>query len=83
VNKLLVHPDWQGRGIGRLLMTEIEALARREGRTLLHLDTEAGSPATAFYARLGWTEAGTIPRWALSPHGGEPRGTTFYYKLLG
>ena len=29
VNKVLVHPDLQGKGIGRLLMAEVEAAALR------------------------------------------------------
>jgi GNAT superfamily N-acetyltransferase len=40
VNKVLVHPDRQAEGIGRMLMDAVEESARSRGRTLLHLDTD-------------------------------------------
>ncbi len=82
VNKVLVHPGHHGQGIGKRLMAEIEALARREGRTLLYLDTNENDPANEFYGRTGWKQAGTIPHWAGSPRDGQIHGTTYYYKLL-
>ena len=82
VNKVLVHPDHQGKGIGRLLMDEIERVARARGRTLLHLDTDQFEGSNAFYLRCGWTPAGTIPNWARSGRDGTLHGTTFYYKVL-
>jgi GNAT superfamily N-acetyltransferase len=81
VNKVLVHPDYQRQGIGRRLMTEIEAAARREGRSLLHLDTREGDSSNDVYRALGWTEAGRIPKWARSA-GGTLDGTVFYFKEL-
>lgn len=81
VNKLLVAPHVQRRGIGRLLMTAIEAEARVHDRTLLHLDTREGDTSNDFYRSLGWTEAGTIPMWACSADGSLD-GTVFYYRVL-
>jgi GNAT superfamily N-acetyltransferase len=81
VNKVLVRPDWQRQGIGRRLMTEIEAIARREGRTLLHLDTRDGDDSNLAYRALGWTEAGRIPKWARSASG-TLDATVFYFKEL-
>jgi GNAT superfamily N-acetyltransferase len=82
VNKVLVHPEWQRKGIGRQIMTEIEAIARREGRTLLHLDTRDGDSSNFAYRALGWTEAGRIPKWARSASG-TLDATVFYFKELG
>jgi GNAT superfamily N-acetyltransferase len=82
VNKVLVHPDRQGAGIGRHLMDAIEASARVRGRTLLHLDTDQFDGSNAFYMRCGWTPVGTIPNWARSSKDGTLHGTTFYYKAL-
>lgn len=82
VNKVLVHPAFQRQGIGRALMEAIEAVARREGRTLLHLDTREGDPSNRLYQSLGYIEAGRIPCWARSADG-NLHTTVFYYKLLG
>ncbi len=81
VNKVLVHPAYQRQGIGRKLMDTIEAVARREGRTLLHLDTREGDPSNRLYQSLGYIEAGRIPCWARSADG-TLHTTVFYYKLL-
>ena len=81
VNKVLVHPGCQRQGIGRRLMTEIENVARAEGRTLLHLDTREGDPSNDVYRALGWIEAGRIPLWARSASG-TLDGTVLYYKII-
>lgn len=81
VNKVLVNPECQRQGIGRLLMTEIESVARREKRTLLHLDTREGDRSNDVYLALGWIEAGRIPKWARSA-AGTLDGTVFYFKDL-
>lgn len=81
VNKLLVHPRMQRRGIGRALMCQLERIASEQGRTTLHLDTREGDRSNEFYRSLGWTMAGIIPCWAESADGSLD-GTVFYYKLL-
>jgi GNAT superfamily N-acetyltransferase len=81
VNKLLVHPDAQRLGIGRLLMDRLEAIALENGWTTLHLDTREGDISNDFYLSQGWTLAGIIPQWAESASG-TLDGTVFYYKLL-
>ncbi|QGV77762.1 GNAT family N-acetyltransferase [Streptomyces ficellus] len=81
VSKLLVHRDARGRGLGSRLLAAAEGAAAGEGLTLLVLDTETGSAAEALYRRAGWTRAGTVPHYALSP-AGTPHATTYYYKLL-
>ncbi|MEU8602283.1 GNAT family N-acetyltransferase [Streptomyces parvulus] len=80
--KLMVSPADRGRGVGRRLLTAAEESAAGAGLTLLHLDTETGSPAEHLYRSAGWTEAGTIPGYAADP-GGDPRPTTLYYKRIG
>ncbi|MGA4954544.1 GNAT family N-acetyltransferase [Streptomyces lavendulocolor] len=81
VSKLLVHRDARGRGLGYRLLAAAEEAAAAEGLTLLVLDTETGSAAEGLYRRAGWTRAGTIPHYALTPTG-VPHPTTYYYKLL-
>lgn len=81
VCKVLVRPDEQGKGIGKTLMLALEAEAHREGRKLLHLDTNEGDKSNRLYLSVGYTPAGTIPDWAFGGDG-KLHGTTFYYKVL-
>jgi ribosomal protein S18 acetylase RimI-like enzyme len=82
VVKLMVRRDARGRGLGRTLLTTAERAAEASGITLLHLDTESGSPAEHLYRSAGWTRAGAIPDYAADPHG-VLRPTTLYYKRIG
>lgn len=82
VRKLLVHPDLRRRGIGWALMLAAEAEAVRAGRTLLTLDTNAGSAAEKLYRAMGWTEAGRIPGYALDADR-VPQAAAFFWKEIG
>ena len=82
IAKVLVHSSARRRGIGEALMRAAEAKAKLAGRDLLVLDTDHASAARRLYNRLGWTELGTIPRFALMPDGSDC-GSTFFYKQLG
>jgi ribosomal protein S18 acetylase RimI-like enzyme len=66
VRHIRVHPARRRRGIGRLLMTALEARARELGFERLHLDTATNQPeAVAFYRALDYSDAGTEsrPEW--------------------
>ncbi|MFN0178236.1 MAG: GNAT family N-acetyltransferase [Gemmatimonadales bacterium] len=80
VQKLLVHTAARGRGVASRLMAAIDRFAVANGRTLLYLDTEAGSAAESVYRHLGWKKTGEIPNYATSPDG-TPCATAIYYKL--
>ncbi|GAB2848735.1 GNAT family N-acetyltransferase [Streptomyces deserti] len=80
--KLMVHRDARGRGLGRGLLAVAEEAAAEAGITLLHLDTETGSPAEHLYRSAGWTRVGTIPDYAADP-AGVLRPTTIYCKYVG
>ena len=82
IAKMMVDPDWQRRGIGRALLDQAEAIAFREGRTTLVLDTEAGAPSNHLYQAAGWSEVGRIPEYARSSSGGL-HATVYYAKWLG
>jgi GNAT superfamily N-acetyltransferase len=82
VAKMLVHRRARRQGAGAALMGAAEREALAEGKTLLVLDT-ADDTAARLYARLGWQVAGTIPRYALLPAGGECATTYFYRSLVG
>ncbi|UZF91399.1 GNAT family N-acetyltransferase [Bosea sp. NBC_00550] len=81
IAKVLVHSRARRQGIGEALIQRAEAIARDRGRDLLVLDTDEHGAARRLYNRLGWTEAGTIPRYALMPDGADC-GSTFFYKGL-
>lgn len=81
IAKVLVHSSARRQGIGEALMRRAEATAREKGRDLLVLDTDEHGAARRLYNRLGWTELGTIPRFALMPDGADC-GSTFFYKSL-
>jgi GNAT superfamily N-acetyltransferase len=79
VAKMLVHRRARRQGLGAALMRAAEDAARAHGKTLLVLDTVTGGDAERLYARLGWQRVGTIPDYALWPHGG-PCATTYLYR---
>jgi GNAT superfamily N-acetyltransferase len=81
IQKLLVHTGQRGKGIAGVLMSEIEALARQEGRTLIVLDTVEGDTAERLYPRWGYTRAGVIPRYAADAEG-LLHSTVLFYKSL-
>lgn len=82
IGKMLVHSSLRRRGLGRRLLAAGEQLARAAGRTLLMLDTEAGSAGDLLYRRCGWTPFGAVPGHAYRPNG-QLAPTTMFYKEIG
>ncbi len=82
VGKMLVLSSHRRRGLGRRLLEAAEAQARADGRTLLLLDTEAGSGGDALYRSCGWTAIGTVPDHAWRPDG-RLAETTMFFKAIG
>ena len=52
VRRVFVRAEWQRRGIGRLVMTELEAKALKD--EVERLDLSAALPALEFYLHLGY-----------------------------
>lgn len=71
----------RGRGVGEALMHAIEAEAQARGRWLLVLDAVSNDLGAKLYRKMGWTEAGEIPDYALMPDGA-PCPTTYFYKRM-
>lgn len=44
IHDLVVHPDWRGRGVGKRLLEEIQAFAKRHGHCKLTLEVRADGP---------------------------------------
>ena len=79
IAKLMVPLGYRGRGIAAALMGAAESLAVNHHRSLLVLDTAEEDGAAPLYEKIGFTYAGSIPDFALKPHGGLC-GTRIYWK---
>lgn len=82
ISKMLVHPAARRLGLGRALLRAAEDRARAEGRTLLTLDTEEGSPAQRLYEAAGYRLLGVVPGYAQRADGSGRAGAAFYWKDL-
>ena len=81
IAKMLVRRSARRCGIAQRLMAAIDDEARREGKTLLVLDTVTGGDAERWYERAGWQRVGQVPGYALMPTG-ELCATTIFYKTV-
>ncbi|MFG3056242.1 GNAT family N-acetyltransferase [Kitasatospora sp. NPDC048239] len=61
LKRVMVHPDFQGRGYGADLMAEAERAARAWGLAGLRLTARGGLGLEAFYGRCGYAEVGRVP----------------------
>jgi ribosomal protein S18 acetylase RimI-like enzyme len=82
IAKMITRMSHRGRGFATALMREAEGLAVEQSRALLVLDTATDGGASGLYEKLGFIFAGTIPDYALKPHGGLT-GTMIYWKRIG
>jgi ribosomal protein S18 acetylase RimI-like enzyme len=82
IAKMMTRVKYRGRGVARALMIELERIAVEHGRTMLTLDTASEEGASGLYEKLGFIYAGTLPDYALKPHGGLT-GTLLYWKRIG
>ncbi len=61
VKRMYTRPAYQGRGLGRAVIDQIEILARIEGLQQLVLETGDAHPAAwAVYERAGFTRCGPV-----------------------
>ena len=57
VKRMRVHPDFQGRGFGQMMLTLLEARAVELGYAMLHLDTSSGQDAAiGLYRKNGYRQ---------------------------
>jgi ribosomal protein S18 acetylase RimI-like enzyme len=84
VKRMRVHPDYQGRGYGQLMLDELEARARALGYRTLHLDTSPLQVAAQrLYEKNGFREVGrdTYRQW-IDKDTSQPLGVILYEKQL-
>jgi acetyltransferase len=79
--KLFVHRRARRRGLAKALMSELEAVAQRLGRTLLVMDTRKGGEAEKMCESLGYVRYGEVPNYARSANG-QLHTTVFFYRQL-
>jgi ribosomal protein S18 acetylase RimI-like enzyme len=61
LHRLAVHPDSQGRGLGKRLLRFAEYLAHSSGFTSIRLDVYSANPAAlAVYERTGYQRRGDV-----------------------
>lgn len=60
---LAVAPDYQGNGIGRLLLEQFVECGRASGATRVHLEVRDGNPAVQMYRLAGFKPAGRRPNY--------------------
>jgi len=76
VKHVFVRPEARGRGLGRLLMAELEEVALGLGADLVVLDTnESLLAAGALYRATGYRE--------VEPYNDNPNATTWFAKPVG
>jgi len=79
--KLFVHRRARRRGLAKALMSELEAVAHRVGRTMLVMDTRKGGEAEKMCDWLGYVRYGEVPNYARSANG-QLHTTVFFYRQL-
>ena len=58
---IVVAPDYRRQGIGRRLIERLADEARAAGKEIIALKCPTTLPANDFYARTGWSLAGSEP----------------------
>jgi len=59
IKRMRVHPDYQGQGIGQIILSELETRASTIGYKTLHLDTSVVQlAAQKLYEKNGFREIG-------------------------
>jgi len=77
VKRMYTRPDYQGRGIGKRILAEIESLARREGLSSLALETGNNFDAALhLYRGAGFEACGPLLDYPATPF------TAFFRKSL-
>lgn len=56
IQDLIVHPDYQGKGIGNLMMIEIEAYLKNNSHNNSFIGLMAAKGANEFYHKFGYSE---------------------------
>jgi ribosomal-protein-alanine N-acetyltransferase len=79
---LCIHPDWQGRGLGRKLIQMLLKISRRHGAETAFLEVrESNRAALALYQQMGFTEVGHRRDYYPAVDGGREHALVMSLKL--
>ncbi len=81
LKRVMVHPEFQGRGYGVDLMAEAGRIAREWGLDGLRLTARGGLGLESFYKRCGYAEVGRVPGAIRVAPGDDRDDITFWTDL--
>lgn len=82
LEKLFTSPSHRRKGIARLIIRELERVAREDGRWSILLGTIVGTEAEDVYARLGYRLMGVVKEYGISPIDGGLVDASWFSKDL-
>lgn len=82
LESIAVDPDFQGRGLGKTLLDEVEKVSMDMNCTLIVLETfERNSAALRLYERSGYVEREVVPDYYHIPYEGSRNAIRFRKRL--
>ena len=60
IEEMFIRPDMQGKGLGSMLLGQVEAYVREKGLAGITLSTNRYAPAPHFYRKNGFTDCGHV-----------------------
>ena len=66
---LAIDPSAQGQGLGRMLLTHVEAIVFARVKNLFLCVSDFNTGARRFYQRYGYQEIGPIPNFLIPGNG--------------
>lgn len=82
LEKLFTSPFHRRKGVARIVIRELERVAREDGRWSLLLGTIVGTEAEKVYARLGYRRMGEVEEYGIEPITGKLVDASWYSKDL-
>lgn len=67
LEKLFTSPSHRRKGVARIIIRELERVAREDGRWSILLGTIVGTEAEDVYTRLGYRRMGVVADYGISP----------------
>lgn len=82
LEKLFTSPHHRRKGVGRIVIRELERVAREDVRWSLLLGTIVGTEAEKVYERLGYRRMGVVEEYGIDPITGKLVDASWYSKDL-